>query len=269
MRLDPGAKITNKERWGDYYLLTLESTDIAREAAPGQFLMVKVASGSRPLLRRPFSIHNRCNGRLDIFFKVAGEGTALLAERKAGEALDILGPLGKGFDLELGGKGRKRTEAPALAVGGGRGVAPLLFLAAEARKAGRPFKILYGGRTAADLPLKDKLEAGGFQTACSTDDGSLGFKGMVTDLLRKEIHDAPASAVYACGPEPMLEAVDRIASESGLPAELSLEARMGCGFGACWGCVHRIRQGGVAGWVKICAEGPVFSGGEVVWEEEK
>ncbi len=268
MRLDPAALITEKERWGDYYLLTLESPDMARETAPGQFLMVKVAAGSRPLLRRPFSIHDRRDGSLDLFFKVAGEGTALLAERKSGEALDIIGPLGKGFDLKLGAKGRKPADAPTLAVGGGRGIAPLVFLAAEMRKIGRPLKLLYGGRSLADVPLKDSLGTKGFDLTCSTDDGSFGFKGLVTELLRKEIRESSVSAVYACGPEPMLRAVDRIAAAAGLPSELSLEARMGCGFGACWGCVQRIRKNGEQGWVKICEDGPVFSGGDVAWMEE-
>lgn len=267
MRLNPAAKITHKERWGDYVLLTLESPDIARVAAPGQFLMVKTAPGSRPLLRRPLSIHDRGDGSLDIFFKVAGEGTALLAQKTPAETLDILGPLGKGFDLELGAREPKKTAAPAVAVGGGRGIAPLVFLAAEMKKAGRPLKLLYGGRTLGDIPLKDRLAAAGYAPACSTDDGSFGFRGLVTDLLKSAIDEAPASAVYACGPEPMLEAAARVAAEAGLPSELSLEARMGCGFGACWGCVHRIRTNGRESWVKVCEEGPVVSGGDVVWGE--
>jgi dihydroorotate dehydrogenase electron transfer subunit len=266
MRLDPAAAITNKERWGGYVLLTLESPAIAGLAAPGQFLMIKTAPGSRPLLRRPLSIHGRSGGALDLFFKVEGEGTTLLAGKKPGETLDILGPLGKGFDLSLGLAGRKPAEAPAVAAGGGRGIAPLAFLAAEMRAAGRPLKVLYGGRTAADIPLKDRLEAAGFRLECSTDDGSFGFKGLVTDLLSEEIRHTPPAAVYACGPEPMLEAAARIAAAAGLPAELSLEARMGCGFGACWGCVHRLRKNGEEAWVKVCEEGPVFSGGDVVWK---
>lgn len=265
MRLDPTAKITNKERWGGYHLLILESPDIAREAVPGQFLMIRVAYGSRPLLRRPFGIHSRSDGSLGIFFKIEGEGTNLLAGKNPGETLDLIGPLGKGFNLGLGEEGEAHSGAPALVVGGGRGIAPLAFLAAEMRKNGRTVKILYGGRSRTDIPLKDRLKAEGGDLVCATDDGSFGFSGLVTDLLDKEIQKSPASAVYACGPEPMLETVNRIAAAAGLPCELSLEARMGCGFGACWGCVRRIRKNGAESWVKICEDGPVFSGGDVVW----
>jgi dihydroorotate dehydrogenase electron transfer subunit len=267
MRIDPGASITAKERWADYISLTFESPDIARQAAPGQFLMVKVAAGTHPLLRRPFSIHNRDGASLSLFFKITGEGTALLAEKKPGEILDILGPLGQGFDLALGaGNNRRTAVAPALAVGGGRGIAPLYFLAQELRAAGRPLKILYGGRTASDLPLGDKFKAAGFDLACSTDDGSFGFKGLVTDLLKNELNPAqPASVIYACGPEPMLPMIAGMAAAARVPAQLSLESHMGCGFGACWGCVKKIRRNGEESWVKVCEDGPVFPAEEVVW----
>ena len=266
MRIDPGASLTAKERWADYISLTFKSPDIARQAAPGQFLMVKVATGTHPLLRRPFSIHSRDDASISLFFKVAGEGTALLAEKKPGETLDILGPLGRGFDLALGAGNRRAAVAPALAVGGGRGIAPLTFLASELAAAGRPLKILYGGRTASDLPLRDKFTTAGFDLACSTDDGTFGFKGLVTDLLKNELNTAqPASVIYACGPEPMLRTIARMAAEAGIPAQLSLESHMGCGFGACWGCVKKIRRDGAESWVKVCEDGPVFPAQEVIW----
>lgn len=265
MRIDPGASLTAKERWADYISLTFKSLDVARQATPGQFLMVKVATGTHPLLRRPFSIHSRDGASISLFFKVAGEGTALLAEKKPGETLDILGPRGRGFDLALGAGNRRAAMAPALAVGGGRGIAPLYFLASELAAAGRPVKVLYGGRTVADLPLRDRFKTAGFDPACSTDDGSLGFKGLVTELLEKELKATPAAAIYACGPEPMLRTIAGLAAAARIPAQLSLESHMGCGFGACWGCVKKIRRGSAESWVKVCEDGPVFPAEEVVW----
>lgn len=265
MMVDPAARIISKESWGSYFLFIVESPQIARRASPGQFVMVKVSYTTHPLLRRPFSIHGRDGASLSLFFKIAGQGTALLAEKKPGETLDILGPLGQGFDLTLGGGNELTAVAPALAAGGGRGIAPLLFLASELAAAGRQVKVLYGGRTVADLPLRNRFKTAGFDPACSTDDGSLGFKGLVTELLEKELKAAPATAIYVCGPEPMLRMIAGMAVAAGIPAQLSLESHMGCGFGACWGCVKKIRRNGEESWVKVCEDGPVFPAEEVVW----
>jgi dihydroorotate dehydrogenase electron transfer subunit len=265
MRVDPAARIISKESWGSYFLLTVESPFIARGASPGQFVMVKVSDMTHPLLRRPLSIHNRKGAQIELFFKIAGEGTAILSRKKTAESLSIIGPLGKGFDPALGAGNNQPAGAPVTAVGGGRGIAPLLFLASELAAAGRPVKLLYGGRTVADLPLRDRLKAAGFDPACSTDDGSLGFKGLVTELLEKELKAAPAAAIYACGPESMLRTVAAIVAAAGIPAQLSLESHMGCGFGACWSCVKKIRRNGEESWVKVCEDGPVFPAEEVVW----
>jgi len=264
MLKDPGAKIVGKETWSDYVLLTFESPAISALAKPGQFLMIKVSEEPYPLLRRPLGIHSRKDKTLGVFFKIAGTGTALLARKNPGETLDILGPLGRGFSLDpcLSGK-------TVFAVGGGRGIAPLYFLAWELLALGAAVKILYGGRTRSDLPLADKLRADGFDLALATDDGSLGRRGLVTELLEDELKAARAglpSLVCACGPDPMLKVVAVIARGRRLPAELSLESRMGCGFGACWGCVQRIRRDGADEWVKICEDGPVFPAESVVWE---
>jgi len=265
MMVDPAARIVSRESWGSYFLFIVESPLIARRAAAGQFVMIKVADVPSPLLRRPFSIHNRNGKEIELFFKITGEGTAILSRKKAGETLDIIGPLGKGFDLALAAEKGQATAKAALAVGGGRGIAPLFFLARELAAAGRPVKVLYGGRTASDLPLRDRFKTAGLDPACSTDDGSLGFKGLVTDLLEKELKASPAAAIYACGPEPMLRTIAGLAAAARIPAQLSLESHMGCGFGACWGCVKKIRRDGEESWVKVCEDGPVFRAEEVVW----
>ena len=232
MMVDPAARIINKETWGPYFLLVLESRSIARRAWPGQFVMVKASETTAPLLRRPLSLAGRNGDRFQLFFQVAGQGTALLAQKEPEDRLDVIGPLGRGFRLPQ----NNQTAGVNILVGVGRGIAPLLFLAGEMRAVHFPVKVLYGGRTAADLPLRDRLRAGDIPHACSTDDGSFGQKGLVTGLLAQELKTkGAAGGIYACGPEPMLKTVAELAASARLPAQLSLESHMGCGFGACWG----------------------------------
>jgi dihydroorotate dehydrogenase electron transfer subunit len=263
MTNDPAARIVLKQAWGDYFLFRIESPAVAGEAKPGQFLMVRVSDQVVPLLRRPFSIHARESNSLEIFFQIAGRGTALLAQKREGDGLDLLGPLGKGFGWSASVKGEI-----FFLVGGGRGIAPMFFLAQELRTAGVRVKVLYGGKSLPDLPLKQKFEKSGLDIACSTDDGTSGFHGFVTGLLRREISEHRPAALFVCGPEPMMEKTADIAAREKIPAQFSLESMMGCGFGACWGCVKRIRAGDNGTWKKICEDGPVFSGDEIIWEKE-
>lgn len=262
---DPVALIIRKERWKDYHLLGLKTPQIARQAQPGQFLMARVNDQAYPLLRRPFSIHARRDDTVEIFFARAGVGTAILAEKEEGERLDILGPLGKGYVIKKNLKGKT-----IFLVGGGRGIAPLYFLARELRARKINPKIFYGAKTEAELPILEKFHRDGFDVFVSTDDGSVGFKGLASDLFQRELKRSsylPAE-IYACGPEAMMKAIAAHAGRHGIPAQFSLESIMGCGIGACWGCVKRIRRGHQAEWAKICEEGPVFRGAEIVWEGE-
>lgn len=262
MTIDRNARVLEIERWGDYYLFTIESPAIGGGARPGQFAMVKVSASPYPLLRRPLSIHNAGPVGIELFFKIAGPGTEILAGKRAGDAVDILGPLGKGFTIPAGLDGKK-----ALLVGGGRGIAPLYFLGRELKAAGAEVAVLYGGRCQVDIPLKHKFEVAGLPLLCSTDDGSCGFKGLVTELLGRELGRSLADYLYVCGPDPMMKAAAQTARRAGIPAEFSLESMMGCGIGACWGCVHRIKDESGDGWVKICEEGPVFPGDRIVWTD--
>ncbi len=262
MIVDSRARIADKKGWGNYFLLTLETPLIASESKAGQFLMARVSEHPFPLLRRPFSIHSKDERHIEIFFKIAGIGTALLSQKKPGEAVDILGPLGKGFSTD------KVLEGEGVAlVGGGRGIAPLYFLAKELRSHRASPKIFYGGRSLEDLPLKERFEREGFDLRCSTDDGSCGYKGLVSDFLDEELERLSASRIFACGPEAMMKKISLTARTRNIPTEFSLESRMGCGFGVCWGCVKRIRKNGKAEWIKICEDGPVFSGEDIVWSE--
>jgi dihydroorotate dehydrogenase electron transfer subunit len=222
---DSQARIVGKKSWNSYYLLSLESPRIAAQSRPGQFIMVRISPEPYPLLRRPFSIHSKDEKSIDIFFQVSGLGTDLLSQKKEDDILDVLGPLGKGFNEEASPKGKD-----VVAVGGGRGIAPLYFLAKELRSHGASVKIFYGGKSLQDIPLKEKFER---------------------------------------GPEEMMKKIARIAAKRNIPAEFSLESVMGCGFGVCWGCVKRIKKNGEEGWVKICEEGPVFSSDDIIWKEEE
>jgi dihydroorotate dehydrogenase electron transfer subunit len=210
-----------------------------------------------------------------IFFSKAGAGTALLAARNPGETLDIVGPLGKGFRLG----GRKAAGRTAFLVGGGRGIAPMSFLARELRSRGVRTRIFYGGRTESHLPLLPALVEQESDIFVSTDDGSLGYHGFICPMLERELErwlraprhgrasDARRPEIFACGPDAMMKGIAEIAARYRVRAQFSLESVMGCGIGACWGCVKKIRRGGADEWVKICEEGPVFRDTEIVWEE--
>ncbi|MGZ4887102.1 MAG: dihydroorotate dehydrogenase electron transfer subunit [Candidatus Aminicenantales bacterium] len=262
MTIDRNARILNVASWGDYHLLTIESPAVGGGARPGQFVMVKVSNSLFPLLRRPLSIHSASPVGIELFFKIAGPGTEILAGKKVGDAIDILGPLGNGFTVPADLHGKK-----AFLVGGGRGIAPLYFLGLELKAAGAGVSVFYGGRCQVDIPLRDKFEVEGLPLHCSTDDGSYGFEGLVTELLGRELGRSRPDLLYVCGPDPMMKAAAQTALAAGIPAEFSLESIMGCGIGACWGCVHRIREDTGDGWVKICEEGPVFPGDRIVWTD--
>ena len=261
---DPRALITDKKNWGDYYLFNLKSAQIASLAQPGQFIMVRPSTYYHPLLRRPFSLHFQHKENIKIFFKITGQGTLLLSQKKPGDWLDIIGPLGKGFSLGAETKGK----VTAL-VGGGRGIAPLYFLAHRLRQQGARVKIFYGGQSRNDLPLKNKLETEGFELYLATDDGSFGFKGFITELFRQKFKKIKPFKVYACGPEAMMAEIAHLLAREKISSEYSLESIMGCGFGACWSCVRRIKREGQLLWLKTCQEGPVFSAEEIIWTDEQ
>jgi dihydroorotate dehydrogenase electron transfer subunit len=263
MPIDRKAAINSNESRGDYRLMRIASPELGRAARPGQFVMVKVADGCQPLLRRPLGVHDADGSGIELLFKIAGAGTAVLAAKRPGDAVDLLGPLGKGFSVEAGLEG-----GPAYLVGGGRGIAPLYFLAKELVSRGAKVTVFYGGRSAADLVVRERFALPGVKLLCSTDDGSYGAPGLVTELVAARAGSDRPGMLYACGPDAMLQALQKLVSGLGLRAEFSLESRMGCGIGACWGCVHRIRDEHGESWTKVCEEGPVFPAERVVWTGE-
>ena len=252
-----------------YRRLRLAAPATAGAAAPGQFVHVRVPALDASAMRRPISICDAdpATGALTLLFKVVGRGTAALATVREGDAVDLMGPLGKGFPLPPEG-------AAALLVGGGYGVAPLYFLARTALSRAGGTHLFAGGRTASDLLLLDDFRALGAEVHPATDDGSLGAKGLVTAPLdafldARGVAGDPATpppVLYACGPAPMLRAIDERAQARGLDAWISLDRRMLCGVGACLGCTQTVRVGGSVATARVCADGPVFPRGRIVWE---
>lgn len=246
--------IANDRLTADVFRLTAHAPQIAEAAVPGQFVMVRAAESLDPLLRRPFSIHSRgADGTLSLLFKVVGKGTALLAKARAGDImLDLLGPLGKGFDLS--------GSEPVCLLGGGMGIAPLLFLAQELTC---PKHILLGARNQGELaPLAELFANLGGTLQLATDDGSLGHHGFVPELLAAILPQV--QRVRTCGPRLMMQSVVSRCHEAGIPCQVSMETHMACGIGACLGCAAPAAGGK---HVHVCTDGPVFNAEDLAWQQ--
>ncbi|ATW27171.1 dihydroorotate dehydrogenase electron transfer subunit [Candidatus Formimonas warabiya] len=253
------AKVIYNETVGaGFAKICLEVPEIARLCQPGQFVHVNCGGGVYSLMRRPLSIHQIEDGALVLLFQIKGEGTKWLSQRQAGEQVDLIGPLGRGFELP--------DRGPVVLAAGGIGIAPLFFLAQEARKKQLPVTLLFGARNQAGLCLLDGIGAWCTEIMVATEDGSEGVQGKVTDLLHDFISKSKPEAVYACGPEPMLKTVVSLGNDRDIETQISLEARMACGVGACRGCVTLVRKRGELVYENVCSTGPVFRGREVVFD---
>ncbi len=252
----------------DAYLLFFEAPNLPSTSSPGQFTMVRVP-GEGLLLRRPYSI---CSVELEahrfsLLVKVVGQGTRVLAELPLGEGVHCLGPLGTSFERPLAGAG-------AVVVGGGVGIAPFLYFCQSLAQSGVVARVLLGGRQAHDLYLKDEFVELGMDVVCSTEDGSDGHRGVVTDLLPDALGGPRPVQLYSCGPSGMLRRVAEMAAERNVPHQVSIERRMGCGMGCCLGCV--VFVGGAAKqdgngegeYHRACTEGPVFDAGRIHWDRD-
>jgi dihydroorotate dehydrogenase electron transfer subunit len=240
-------------------LLTLRAPQIAACAQPGQFVHVRISSVSTcPLLRRPFSVAgvNLAAGTLRILVRAVGRGTEMLSGLLPGTELAVLGPLGRGFpDLP--------KERETVLVAGGVGLAPLLFFATSRGEACR--RALYGAETAGGLVLTDELGAECAELMLATDDGSEGHHGFVTDLLPAALEGLAEPVVLACGPRPMMAAAARLCMSRALDCYVSFESWLGCGIGACLGCVIPA-AGSQRRYVRVCRDGPVFPAEQVDWD---
>jgi dihydroorotate dehydrogenase electron transfer subunit len=316
------AKILLHRRIGsDYFRLQLACPEIARQAQPGQFLMLHITDLKDPFLRRPFSFSRIFRplevkkkpldeGGVEICYQTVGRGTRLMTQLQEGQRIDLLGPLGNGFWRE--------EQCPrVILVGGGIGVPPLLSWAQELRKKGHGKKrsakaseaspeliFLMGAKNKEKTVGVGECRRWGIEVQVATEDGSLGMKGMVTDLLERELMTGQhgATALYACGPNPMLVQIAQVAEQFDRPCQVLLESRMACGVGACLGCTVKVREereptqlsalsnqdssateagderegreGGISmisgtppfRYARVCKEGPVFDARKIFWD---
>jgi len=235
------------------YIIWLSSREIAGEARPGQFVMVRC--GDDTVLRRPLSIHRTDGDRLALLFTVVGKGTDWLSRRQPGDTIDLFGPLGNGFEINPASRN-------LLLVAGGIGIAPLHFLADEVRAPGKQVTLLLGAQTKSRLYPAHLLPTD-ITVVNSTEDGTAGYEGMVNELLPQ--YADGADQIVACGPAAMYHdmATKYHQSLKDKPVQVSLEMRMGCGLGVCYGCTIRTKRG----LQQVCKEGPVFELQDIVWDE--
>ncbi|MPM72906.1 Dihydroorotate dehydrogenase B (NAD(+)), electron transfer subunit [bioreactor metagenome] len=250
--LETAVVIANAEVSPNIKKLVIYAPQMAPQANPGQFVHLKVSSGNDPLLRRPFSIGavNLNDNSLSIYYRIVGRGTDMMARLKQNDVVDCLGPLGRGFEL---------TGKRPLLIGGGMGIAPLLFLAE--RLCPRPSHVLIGGRTETELFWQSLFKESCERIVMTTDDGSVGMRGTTVDVL-PDLLVENVDMIYACGPKIMMQGVAEQARKAGVPCQVSLEEHMACGLGACLSCTCQAADGTRK---KVCADGPVFWAEEVVW----
>lgn len=237
----------------DIHLLKLFAPKVTGEARPGQFVMVHVGANKEYVLRRPFSIHRCLHTEFEILFRVSGKGTLDMTHLRPHDELDVIGPLGRGFTPV--------EDAKRIAlVAGGMGIAPLVFLLEDGLPSGAKVHVAVGARTASEMGDYRALKLGSTKFIATTDDGSFGTRGRVTDVLNELILLRP-DVMYACGPVAMLKKVAEACVAARVPCQVTLEAMMGCGVGACLGCAVRT----TGGYKRVCADGPVFDASEVIW----
>lgn len=255
--------ISNTRLHGNYWRLLLNAPEICKDAKPGQFIHLQVPNLEGHVLRRPFSICDVQSDTLAIVYKIVGKGTEAMQSIVSGMVLDVIGPLGHGF-----------TEAPKdrpyFLLGGGYGCAAMLFTARDAINHGcKPPTVLLGARSKADILLVEEFTALGCNVQIATDDGSMGTQGRITVLLEQALAQFPNAFLAACGPRPMLKAVALMSEKSAdCTCEVSLDERMCCGVGACFGCVLKVKdETSEQGWkyLRSCKEGPVFPAESIVW----
>ncbi len=247
---------------GPYRRIVFHAPEIAKTAKPGQFVHVRILPLRDRILRRPFSICSADpeKGSLTVVYKIVGEGTDVLSTMKPGDVCEILGPQGNSYSMP-----KDDEKIYPILVAGGYGSASTFFLAERLKQKGA---FLTGARSGADLLLIEEYRKLGFDVRISTNDGSVGHQGFVTDLLAHTLREAGdrKPVIYACGPEPMLIALGKLALTLGVECELSLDQRMGCGVGACFACVIKVNDKTNAdGWrySRSCKEGPVYNAKEV------
>lgn len=250
MYIEKASVESNLKIAENIFLIKVNSPAIAHSAKPGQFCNIKVSENDFPLLRRPFSVCDVDGDYIFFLFDVHGEGTKILSNKKKGDLIDLLGPLGNGFVLE-------GAFDIALIIAGGLGTAPFPLLIKKLPEEKR-VTCFVGGKTKNNV-----INYGLKNIFCSTDDGSYGFHGTVIDLLKSEIakFDKTKFRIFACGPNPMLKALQNYSIENNYECQISVERNMACGFGICQGCPIDSANGD--SYLLVCKDGPVFNANEV------
>ena len=253
-----------------YFLLGISCPPIAKQIKPGQFVMLKVSEDRSPLLRRPFSVYQNCpdnypekkkRGCLFILYKKVGKGTQKMTALKKGQRVNLIGPLGNGFTLPP-----LPSSTSIILIGGGVGIVSLYPLA-EALRDSKLF-VFIGGKNREDILCVEDFKKINSAIFIATEDGSLGVKGTVVDLFLtqgRKIKRNNRSYLYTCGPVAMVKTLSKLVNFKNLICQASLETRMGCGFGACWGCVVKTNHPQTP-YQRVCEDGPVFRLEDILWE---
>ncbi len=254
--------LLNEQVGPGIFLMKVHAPAVTAECKPGQFVHVRTTSERDPLLRRPFSIYRKEKdaGNLQLLYEIRGKGTSLMAGIRAGENLDLMGPLGRGWNLD-------RKPGTVIVIGGGMGTASLLALVEEfCSRKGFKIRAFLGFREKKLVIGAEIFARAGAEVTIATDDGSCGYRGPITDLLPRSVRGTGPFYIYACGPQAMLRRVAEFCELEGIVGEVSLDHRMACGTGACLGCSCRVKKKDSWTYSRTCVEGPVFTTSEVLWD---
>lgn len=257
-----GKIIDRRQLAPDTWKLTLECPEIAASAKPGQFVMASVESIDEvpsPILKRALAVYSTGHDSFSLLVRIEGDGTRKICQVAPGNRLNLVGPLGNGFDLE------RAAGTCSIIAAGGSGIASVYLLARELRNRGEQVCLVYGGKSSSDLAGLEDFRALNIPLHTAAEDGSSGYRGLVTGALLQVLAGLEGKAlnIYACGPNPMMQAVSALAAERTIPCQISVEIKMACGFGVCLGCaVKTVRGNRLA-----CTHGPVFDAREFIWED--
>lgn len=242
----------------DYYKMKIKAPQIAMNAKPGQFVMLSIWKTKDPFLKRPFSFHKiePKKGTFDILYKEVGKGTQIMANSNIGDQVELIGPFGNGFEIP------ENIHNIAI-VARGRGIAPLLPLVLVSKKRGIGIYAFLSAQTDNLLLCCNEVKSLSKKIFYTTDNGSKGIKGKVTDFLEKELEEVAIDVVYICGSKRLTRHIRKLQKKYNFSAFVSLEEHMACGIGACKGCVHRTKRG----YERVCKEGPVFPVENVIIDE--
>lgn len=256
--------VSNKKISKDIFLMTLKSKYLAEKSKAGQFVHVLVptknAGDKSPFLRRPFGVNwvDKKKQTFSILYKVVGTGTELLSKTQKGDALDVMGPLGNGFEIK---KAKKQ-----IIISGGLGIAPLMLLIEQIKqqKAG-DIHLFLGAKDKNEIVFVSQLKKLAKKVIVTTDDGSIGEKCLITNPAEKILQQDKNAQVYACGPHPMLKCVAGLSKKYKIKAQLSLEEKMACGVGVCMGCPVKVRENKKEIYKMVCKDGPIFNAEDIIW----